>query len=84
MQRPPAHVERRNAALHMALSMWGTDDQARAVTEAFGFKLGVFVGEVERRGERGIWFAQTGAEGHFAVWGRPADLQACLVGVEAV
>lgn len=70
-----------SALQHMALSMYESAAQAHAVNEWFGRRLGAFVATVELRAEFGIWFAETGVDGHLAVWGRPADLQLSITDV---
>ena len=82
--RPPHRSEIGSALDHMSLSMFSTPEQARDVTEHFGRRLGSFIAGVELKGEHGIWFSESGGAGHILVWGRPADLQACLVAVEPV
>jgi hypothetical protein len=73
----PRKYEIRNALEHMGLSMWDSPEPLLGLAERWP-KLGRFVANVELVGERGVWFAETGPEGHCTVWGRPADLQRCV------
>lgn len=73
---PPRKAEIASALNHFALSMW--DQEHVGVLYDLSQRwpqLGRFVAEVEMNGELGIWYAETGPEGHFSVWGRPSDLQ---------
>ena len=77
----PRHTEIGSALDHMSLSMWAYEGLAVDVSERFQRKLGEFVAAVELRPEEGIWFAESGPEGHIAVWGRKEALQRCCVAV---
>jgi hypothetical protein len=83
-QKKPRHAEIGSALDHMSLSMWSFEGQARDINEAVGRKLGDFVAAIELRPEEGIWFAETGPEGHHAVWGRPESLQRSCLAVHPV
>jgi hypothetical protein len=71
----PRHAEIPNAMDHMGLSVWESQDHLRALHAQFGDKIGTFIVGVEINGDLGIWLAETGPEGHYTIWGRPADLQ---------
>lgn len=73
---PPRKSEIASALDHMGLSMWDRPEPLISLSRQWP-KLGTFMAEVRLVGELGIWFAETGPEGHFIVWGRPADLQRC-------
>lgn len=68
----------------MSLSMWTFEGQVIELNEGLGGVLGNFVAAVELREEEGIWLAETGPEGHIAVWGRPDSLQRCCLAVHPV
>jgi hypothetical protein len=80
----PRGVEVGSALNHMGLSMWSYEGQAYEVNQHFGGRLGHFIVAVELRGEDGVWFAETGVEGHLAVWGRPEVLQRSVLAVSAI
>jgi len=80
----PRSTEIGSALAHMSLSMWSYQGQASEVNEHFERKLGDFIVAIELRGEDGIWFAETGTEGHLAVWGRPNALQRSVLAVDPV
>jgi len=77
----PRNTEVISALDHMSLSMWVREGQAVAISEQFNRRLGEFVAAVELRREEGVWFAETGPEGHVAVWGRREALHRCTVEV---
>jgi hypothetical protein len=77
----PRNTELLSALDHMSLSMWAFERLAAEISERFGRRLGEFVAAVELRPEEGVWFAETGPEGHVAVWGRREALQRCCVAV---
>jgi hypothetical protein len=62
----------------MGLSMWDRSEPLIALSHRWPQQLGTFLAEVHIVGELGIWFAETGPEGHFTVWGRSVDLQRCV------
>lgn len=74
---PPRKAEIANAMDHFALSMWDREHihVLERLSNRFPERLGTSVAEVELNGDLGIWYAETGPEGHYTVWGRPADLQ---------
>ena len=74
-KKKPRHAEIVNAMDHMGLSMWDAIEPLGELSRQFPKQLGTFVVRVELDGALGIWFAETGPEGHYTVWGRPADLQ---------
>jgi hypothetical protein len=80
----PRGIEILRAVDQMALSTFATSDAARAMTEHHSYELGRFIARVEVRAELGMWFAETGAAGHVAVWARAADFQRACVAVEPV
>jgi glutathione synthase/RimK-type ligase-like ATP-grasp enzyme len=78
----PRSSEVFSALEHMALSMWADERTAMDVSTHFARKLGDFVAAVDLDGNEGIWFAETGSEGHMSVWGRPDALQRSLIVVK--
>jgi hypothetical protein len=61
---------------HMSISCWEDREHLRTLAREYP-KIGSFIVAFEVRGELGIWLAETGTQGHYSVWGRPADLQRC-------
>jgi hypothetical protein len=82
--RPPRGPQRRNAAIHMGLSMWTSEFAARAKNDEFDGKLGDRVVRLELDGNLGIWWAQTFSPEHMTVWGRPEDLERCIRDIHPV
>ena len=83
-RKKPRRSQIGSALDHMALSMWESPDDLIALNEQFERKLGDFIAVVELSGEEGIWFAETGPEGHHNVWGRPAALQRLCLAIHPV
>lgn len=77
-RRPPRGPQRRNAAIHMGISVWATEDAARAKNDEFDGKLGDTVIELALLGELGVWWAHTFSPGHMTIWGRPDELANCI------
>lgn len=73
----PRKSEISSALDHMGLSLWDRPEPLMALSNQYP-QLGKFLAEVRIDGELGVWFAETGPEGHYTVWGRPADLQRCV------
>lgn len=73
----PRKAEIQSALRHMGLSMWDRPGPLMNLSERWP-QLGTFIAEVRLIGDRGIWFAEVEPEGHFVVWGRPADLKRCV------
>ena len=76
-RKKPRQAEIVNAMDHMGVSVWESIDHLRSLHRAFGDRIGSFMVGVELRGDLGLWYAETGPEGHYTIWGRPADLQRC-------
>lgn len=83
LQRPPRGPEHRAAVIHMALSMFDSREIARQLAVRVP-KLGGHIATVDLRPDLGICIAKTGGPAHWSVWGRPAQLEACIVDVEQV
>jgi hypothetical protein len=78
LHEPPRKVGIQSALRHMGLSMWDRVEPLEQLSKRRWPRLGRFIAEVRLVGELGIWFADVEPEGHFAVWGRPPDLQRCV------
>ncbi|HEY8630469.1 MAG TPA: hypothetical protein VIL73_08030 [Gaiellaceae bacterium] len=76
--KAPRGPQKRAAPIHMGLSMWITEESARAKNDEFGGKLGDRVVLIELDGNLGIWWAQTFSPDHMTVWGRPEELERCI------
>ncbi len=74
----PRHAEIGSALDHMSLSTWADAGQAIALSEQFQRRPGNFIAILELLPEEGIWLAETGPEGHIAVWGRREALLRCV------
>jgi hypothetical protein len=68
----------------MGLSMWISEESARAKNNEFGGRLGDHVIALELDGALGVWWAQTFSQEHMTVWGRPADLRRCVRDIHPV
>jgi hypothetical protein len=71
--RAPRGPQARSAVIHMGLSMWSSEESARAKNVEFGGRLGDHIVALELDGELGVWWAQTFSPHHMTVWGHPAD-----------
>lgn len=78
--RPPRGPENRAAAIHMALSMFDTARGAHDLAVRVP-KLGGRVATIDLQPDLGICVAKTGGPAHWSVWGRPAQLAACVTDV---
>ena len=72
---PPRRSEVVSALSHMSLSMWDRVQPLHVLSKRYPRQLGTYIVAIDAFGELGLWLAATGPEGHFSVWGRPADLQ---------
>jgi len=79
----PRKVEVRSAAIHMGISTVATAEVARSLAARWP-AMGPLIGRLELTPDHGFSLAQTGFPGHWTVWGRPDDLEACLVEIEHV
>ena len=75
--RPPRGPENRAAAIHMAISMFDSRRTAAQLAARVP-KLGGHLAEVDLQPGIGICVAKTGGPTHWSVWGRPAQLAACV------
>lgn len=76
--RPPRGAQKRSAPIHMGLSMWISEQSARAKNDEFDGKLGDRIAMLDLDGKLGVWWAQTFSPDHMTVWGRPEDLERCI------
>lgn len=79
--RPPRGPENRAAVIHMAISMFDSVDVARQLARRVP-KLGGHIATIDLRPGLGICVAKTGGPAHWSVWGRPAQLAACVADLE--
>jgi len=81
--RPPRGPENRAAAVHMALSMFGTPRVAHDLATRVP-KLGGHIATIDLQLGLGICVAKTGGPAHWSVWGRPPELAVCVTEVAHV
>lgn len=78
--RPPRGPENRATAIHMAVSMFDSEEIARDLAIRVP-KLGGHVARPDLQPGQGICVAKTGGPAHWSVWGRPAQLASCVADV---
>lgn len=77
---PPRGYERRLAVIHMGLSVFSSQDAARAMALRWP-KIGRFLAEMQLEPGSGFCLADTGRPGHSTLWGRPLQLRDSIVDI---
>lgn len=77
---PPRGYERRLAVIHMGLSVFSSQDAARAMALQWP-KIGRFLAEMRLAPGNGFCLADTGRPGHSTLWGRPLQLCDSIVDI---
>ncbi len=77
---PPRGYERRLAVIHMGLSVFSSQEAARAIALRWP-KIGRFLAEMQLQPGSGFCLADTGRPGHFTLWGRPLQLLDAIVDI---
>lgn len=80
LQRAPRGAEVRAAVIHMAVSMFETDEPCWALIDRTKGRIGDHVAELRLGPGRGVCAAKTGGPLHWSVWGDPAVLRAAVSG----
>lgn len=83
-KKAPRGPQKRSAPIHMGISMFATEEAARAKNDDFDGKLGDHFAVFELTGSLGVWWAQTFTPDHMTVWGNPRALENCIREVHPV
>lgn len=79
----PRKVERKWTVLHMGISVYLKQTQARGTALAWP-RLGGYIAHLRLRPGSGINFARSGHSGHLTLWADPVKLRETVVDIDAV